>query len=114
MLLYLNHILFFYLQLDLKLHVVSFSISVLKIAFCVGKKHPTFCPSSILALLFIDSRHLKPITLYIRGKVSDHFCTSPFSLETALGALARVLREDWKQSVELATNIIYIFFCFSR
>ncbi|NXG32385.1 KIFA3 protein, partial [Dromaius novaehollandiae] len=34
--------------------------------------------------------------------------------ETVLGALARVLREDWKQSVELATNIIYIFFCFSR
>ncbi|KGL99542.1 Kinesin-associated protein 3, partial [Charadrius vociferus] len=34
--------------------------------------------------------------------------------ETALGALARVLREDWKQSVELATNIIYVFFCFSR
>ncbi|XP_018609807.1 kinesin-associated protein 3a isoform X1 [Scleropages formosus] len=33
--------------------------------------------------------------------------------ETALGALARVLREDWKQSVELATTIIYIFFCFS-
>ncbi|KFQ37008.1 Kinesin-associated protein 3, partial [Mesitornis unicolor] len=34
--------------------------------------------------------------------------------ETALGALARVLREDWKQSMALATNIIYIFFCFSR
>ncbi|XP_033122038.1 kinesin-associated protein 3-like [Anneissia japonica] len=33
--------------------------------------------------------------------------------ETVLGALARVLREDWKRSVELATNIIYIFFCFS-
>ncbi|XP_056149265.1 kinesin-associated protein 3-like isoform X2 [Lampris incognitus] len=33
--------------------------------------------------------------------------------ETVLGALARVLREDWKQSVELATIIIYIFFCFS-
>ncbi|KAM9459512.1 kinesin-associated protein 3-like isoform 1-T1 [Salvelinus alpinus] len=33
--------------------------------------------------------------------------------ETALGALARVLREDWKQSVELATTIIYVFFCFS-
>uniref|UniRef100_A0A2K5NGA8 Kinesin associated protein 3 n=1 Tax=Cercocebus atys TaxID=9531 RepID=A0A2K5NGA8_CERAT len=34
--------------------------------------------------------------------------------ETALGALARVLREDWKQSVELATNIFFIFFslCF--
>nr|XP_039269792.1 kinesin-associated protein 3-like isoform X2 [Styela clava] len=33
--------------------------------------------------------------------------------ETVLGALARVLREDWKKSVELSTNIIYIYFCFS-
>ncbi|XP_006812486.1 kinesin-associated protein 3-like [Saccoglossus kowalevskii] len=33
--------------------------------------------------------------------------------ETILGALARVLREDWKKSVELSTNIIYVFFCFS-
>uniref|UniRef100_UPI003AADCDC0 kinesin-associated protein 3a isoform X3 n=1 Tax=Centroberyx gerrardi TaxID=166262 RepID=UPI003AADCDC0 len=33
--------------------------------------------------------------------------------KTALGALARVLREDWKQSVDLATTIIYVFFCFS-
>lgn len=33
--------------------------------------------------------------------------------EAALGALARVLREDWKQSVDLATIIIYVFFCFS-
>ncbi|XP_017311794.1 kinesin-associated protein 3a isoform X1 [Ictalurus punctatus] len=33
--------------------------------------------------------------------------------ETALGALARVLREDWKQSIDLSTTIIYIFFCFS-
>lgn len=33
--------------------------------------------------------------------------------ETVIGALARVLREDWKRSTELATNIIYIFFCFS-
>ncbi|CAL1579382.1 unnamed protein product [Knipowitschia caucasica] len=33
--------------------------------------------------------------------------------EAALGALARVLREDWKQSVDLASIIIYIFFCFS-
>lgn len=34
--------------------------------------------------------------------------------ETVLGALARVLREEWKQSVDLATTIIYVFFCFSR
>ncbi|XP_047443814.1 kinesin-associated protein 3a [Mugil cephalus] len=33
--------------------------------------------------------------------------------EAALGALARVLREDWKQSVDLATTITYVFFCFS-
>nr|XP_046246978.1 kinesin-associated protein 3a isoform X2 [Scatophagus argus] len=33
--------------------------------------------------------------------------------ETALGALARVLREDWKQSVDLATTITCVFFCFS-
>lgn len=36
-----------------------------------------------------------------------------FSPETVVGALARVLREDWKKSTELATNIVYIFFCFS-
>ncbi|XP_062419707.1 kinesin-associated protein 3a isoform X3 [Pungitius pungitius] len=33
--------------------------------------------------------------------------------EVTFGALARVLREDWKQSVELATTIISVFFCFS-
>ena len=33
--------------------------------------------------------------------------------ETVVGALARVLREDWRKNTELATNIIYIFFCFS-
>ena len=33
--------------------------------------------------------------------------------ETVVGALARVLREDWKKSTELATNIVYTFFCFS-
>ena len=33
--------------------------------------------------------------------------------EMLLGALSRVLREDWKKSIELCTNIIYIFFCFS-
>ncbi|KAJ8300221.1 hypothetical protein KUTeg_021740 [Tegillarca granosa] len=36
-----------------------------------------------------------------------------FQNETIVGALARVLREDWRKSTELATNIIYIFFCFS-
>ncbi|CAH8511286.1 unnamed protein product [Dicrocoelium dendriticum] len=36
-----------------------------------------------------------------------------FQNETVIGALARVLREDWKKSTDLATNITYIFFCFS-
>ncbi|XP_063057334.1 kinesin-associated protein 3a isoform X1 [Engraulis encrasicolus] len=48
-----------------------------------------------------------------------HLARNPDNLEellqneTALGALARVLREDWKHSVDLATTIIYVFFCFS-
>ncbi|XP_053543194.1 kinesin-associated protein 3b isoform X1 [Ictalurus punctatus] len=48
-----------------------------------------------------------------------HLARNPDNLEellqneTALGALARVLREDWKQSMELATTIVYVFFCFS-
>lgn len=34
-------------------------------------------------------------------------------LESALSALSRVLREDWKKNMDLATNIVYIFYCFS-
>lgn len=33
--------------------------------------------------------------------------------EAVLGALARTLREDWKKSLDLSYNIVYIFFCFS-
>ena len=33
--------------------------------------------------------------------------------ETLLGALSRVLREEWRISIDLSTNIIYVFFCFS-
>lgn len=33
--------------------------------------------------------------------------------ESLLLALARVLREDWKKSIDLTTNIVYTFFCFS-
>jgi hypothetical protein len=34
--------------------------------------------------------------------------------ESLMSALSRVLREDGKRSMELVTNIIYIFFCFSN
>jgi hypothetical protein len=38
----------------------------------------------------------------------------PFNLvEAVLSALSRVLREDWRKSLDLSTNIIYTFFCFS-
>lgn len=33
--------------------------------------------------------------------------------EAVLSALSRVLREDWRKSLDLSTNIIYTFFCFS-
>ncbi|KAJ8672674.1 hypothetical protein QAD02_003934 [Eretmocerus hayati] len=33
--------------------------------------------------------------------------------ESLLSVLARVLREDWKKSIDLSINIIYVFFCFS-
>ncbi|KAI8848530.1 kinesin-associated protein-domain-containing protein [Chytridium lagenaria] len=36
------------------------------------------------------------------------------SNEALISALSRVLREDNKKSMELVTNIIYIFFCFSN
>lgn len=36
-----------------------------------------------------------------------------FFLESLLSALSRVLREDWRKSMELSTNIVYVFFCFS-
>lgn len=35
-------------------------------------------------------------------------------LESLMSALTRVLREDTKRSLELVTNIIFIFFCFSN
>ncbi|XP_003391582.2 PREDICTED: kinesin-associated protein 3-like [Amphimedon queenslandica] len=35
------------------------------------------------------------------------------SNESLFLALTRVLRDDWRKSIELSSNIIYIFFCFS-
>ena len=46
-------------------------------------------------------------------KLALFFCLLVIILESLLLALARVLREDWKKSIELTCNIIYIFFCFS-
>jgi hypothetical protein len=37
-----------------------------------------------------------------------------FQNESILNCLSRVLREEWQRSVEVTTNIIYTFFCFSH
>lgn len=55
----------------------------------------------------------QPLTVSVNVSIILKLCVSVYT-EAALGALARVLREEWKQSIELATIIIYIFFCFSR
>jgi len=34
-------------------------------------------------------------------------------IESVLSAVSRVFRDDWKKSIELSTNIVYIFFCLS-
>lgn len=43
----------------------------------------------------------------------SNFLIILYSAEAVLSALSRVLREDWRRSLDLSTNIIYIFFCFS-
>ena len=47
----------------------------------------------------------------INLSVYMHACI--FYSDSLLLALSRVLRDDWKKSIDLTTNIIYIFFCFS-
>ncbi|ESN90663.1 hypothetical protein HELRODRAFT_70921 [Helobdella robusta] len=50
------------------------------------------------------------LQLALKPENLDELCQN----EILLGALSRVLAEDWKNSTELATNIVHIFFCFSR
>uniref|UniRef100_A0A673BZP9 Kinesin associated protein 3 n=1 Tax=Sphaeramia orbicularis TaxID=375764 RepID=A0A673BZP9_9TELE len=68
-------------------------------------------------LYYLQNRKSSPLSLFIGSALILQLARNPDNLEEllhngirALGALARVLREDWKQSVELATIIIYIFF----
>uniref|UniRef100_A0A672MPQ3 Kinesin-associated protein 3-like n=1 Tax=Sinocyclocheilus grahami TaxID=75366 RepID=A0A672MPQ3_SINGR len=89
--------------------------------------HPSKLAEVEHLLLYLQNRKkpsskfdILPMTEKIRGSTLIlHLARNPDNLEellhneTVLGALARVLREDWKHSVELATTIIYVFFCFS-
>ena len=46
------------------------------------------------------------------GKLHITHLISP-RVDSMFLALTRVLRDDFRKSIELSTNIIYIFFCFS-
>ncbi len=61
------------------------------------------------ALITCGARKCASLVVLMKWKITVVFLFA----EIVVGALARVLREDWKRSTELATNIIYIFFCFS-
>uniref|UniRef100_A0AAZ3QAF7 Kinesin-associated protein 3 n=1 Tax=Oncorhynchus tshawytscha TaxID=74940 RepID=A0AAZ3QAF7_ONCTS len=90
--------------------------------------HPSKLPEVEQLLFYLQNRK-KPGNGYIMGEWNNVICVFTMKVthsskpcepgtpyihpETALGALARVLREDWKQSVDMATTIIYVFFCFS-
>ena len=69
---------------------------------------------------YIETLYEEDVALKIRGTALilqlvqnpdnlDHFIDN----DTVLGALARVLKDDFKKSSELVTNILEIFFCFS-
>ncbi|CAH8614297.1 unnamed protein product [Heterobilharzia americana] len=67
-----------------------------------------------LELLYEDiSDKLRASALILQLARNPDNLEELFQNETLVGALARVLREDWKKSTDLATNIAYIFFCFS-
>ncbi|XP_023931109.1 kinesin-associated protein 3-like [Lingula anatina] len=67
-----------------------------------------------LELLYEDlPEKLRGSALFLQLARNPDNLEEIFQNETVVGALARVLREDWQKSSELATNIIYIFFCFS-
>ncbi|KAJ3210624.1 hypothetical protein HDU67_005161 [Dinochytrium kinnereticum] len=52
--------------------------------------------------------------LISNGKKNTQLLLTDETQESLISALSRVLREDNKKSMELVTNIIYIFFCFSN
>ncbi len=50
----------------------------------------------------------------VRVLANDLRSSTDLEKESLISALCRVLREDGKRSMELVTNIIYVFFCFSN
>ena len=71
----------------------------------VGRLHLGFVVLGSDILIFCKYLDLYPAKLLIFSHL--------IFLESLFLALTRVLRDDWRKSIELSTNIIYIFFCFS-
>ncbi len=85
------------------------SIFMLLISMLLYLSLATFVPPSYYFLSMIQSFSAEIITIIANFLVLFSLLTP----EPLILALARVLREEWKKSIELTTNIVYIFFCFS-
>ncbi|KAF5288020.1 hypothetical protein FQA39_LY15549 [Lamprigera yunnana] len=72
------------------------------------------CLNEYIELLYEDLPDKIKASQYILhlAKISENL-ESLSRNEMVLSALARVLREDWKRSIVLSTNLIFTFFCFS-
>uniref|UniRef100_A0A671P124 Kinesin-associated protein 3-like n=1 Tax=Sinocyclocheilus anshuiensis TaxID=1608454 RepID=A0A671P124_9TELE len=97
-------------QKIIRLRSLNASTDVSALARKVVEECKIIHPSKLVEvehlLLYLQNRK-KGSTLIL------HLACNPDNLEELSSSLARVLREDWKHSVELATTIIYVFFCFS-
>ncbi|GAB1600302.1 kinesin-associated protein 3-like isoform X1 [Argonauta hians] len=68
-----------------------------------------------LELLYEDiPEKVRGTALFLQLARNPDNLSELFHNETVVGALARVLKEDWKRNTELATHIISIFFSFSN
>lgn len=67
-----------------------------------------------IELLYDDmSDKIKGSSLILQVAKDPNNLEEMSTSETVLSALSRVLREDWKKSVDLSSNIINVFYCFS-
>nr|XP_018668779.1 kinesin-associated protein 3 isoform X1 [Ciona intestinalis] len=79
-----------------------------------GEQPSINCIDDYIELLYEDvPSKIKASSMLLRLTRNPDNLEEMIQHETVLGALTRVLREDWRKSVELSTNIMYVFFCFS-
>uniref|UniRef100_H2YG61 Kinesin-associated protein 3 n=1 Tax=Ciona savignyi TaxID=51511 RepID=H2YG61_CIOSA len=79
-----------------------------------GEQPSINCIDDYIELLYEDvPSKIKASSLLLRLTRNPDNLEEMIQHDTVLGALTRVLREDWRKSVELSTNIMYVFFCLS-